>query len=638
VIFFCPIGNTKQIFNNTIDTKKAIEMKKSLLKLIILLFIFPGLTATLKAQDVYKDTLRIEEVVVTGSPVKVSKNNVPMSVSVVTNAQINESHESALLPILSGRVPGLFVTERGVTGFGVAAGSAGQITIRGIGGSPTTGVLMLIDGHPQFMGIMGHPLPDSYVASDVERVEVIRGSGSVLYGSNAMGGVINLITKKQTQEGFNGNARLMFGSYNTQKYMASGGFKKDKLSIFASGNHDKTDGHRENSEFKITNGYTKIGYELSKNLKMSGDFSLAAFEASDPGPNVVPVKKGESIDITRGYGAFTIENEFEKTSGSAKFFYNFGEHDVTDGFHSTDHNYGLNLFESLKLFKGNTITVGLDYINYGGMAENLKAMAGKGIVFADTAVHELAGYGFIQQTIAEKLTLNAGLRLSDHSVYGNEWIPSAGLAWQSGANTTWKASFSKGFRSPTVRELFLFGPNPKLQPETVFNYEAGVLRSFFGRKLNLELTGFLVEGDNLIITVPNVGLQNAGEVSNKGLEFSADANLSSKFNIHAAYSFIDMKTPVYATPEHQLFISSRYRLNKTMFMVSLQQVVNLDTDPSANVYAEDYTLVNAKVSHRLFQFAEVFVSAENLLDQQYEQNRNYTMPGTTFFAGLNLKF
>ncbi|WP_372650716.1 TonB-dependent receptor plug domain-containing protein, partial [Draconibacterium sp.] len=133
------------------------------------------------------DTITINEVVVTGTQVQVNRNNVPMAVSVVTRTQIEESDESALLPILNGRVPGLFVTERGVTGFGVAAGSAGQISIRGIGGSPTTGVLMLIDGHPQFMGIMGHPLPDSYVASDVERVEVIRGPASILYGSNAMG-------------------------------------------------------------------------------------------------------------------------------------------------------------------------------------------------------------------------------------------------------------------------------------------------------------------------------------------------------------------------------------------------------------------------------------------------------------------
>jgi len=613
-------------------------MKNIFLKSIVFLLIFPGVAATLKAQDMYEDTIRIEEVVVTGSPVKINRDNVPMSVSVVNSAQINESSESALLPILSGRVPGLFVTERGVTGFGVSAGSAGQITIRGIGGNPTTGVLMLIDGHPQFAGIFGHPLPDSYVASDVERVEIIRGSGSVLYGSNAMGGVINLITKKQAHEGFNGNARLMYGSFNTQKYMVSGGYKKDKLSIYVSGNQDKTDGHRDNSAFKITNAYTKIGYELNPHLKMSGDFSLAAFKASDPGPDTLSAKKGYDIDITRGYGAFTFENDYEKVSGSAKLFYNFGEHDITDGFHSTDYNYGLNLLESLKLFKGNTITVGVDYINYGGLAENLKAMNGKGIVFADTAVHELAGYGFVQQTIAEKLTLNAGLRLSDHSVYGAEWIPSAGLAWRFDENTTWKASFSKGFRSPTVRELFLFGPNPKLQPETVFNYEAGVLRSFFNRKLNLELTGFLVEGDNLIITVPNKGLQNAGEVSNKGIEFSADANPNAKLNFHATYSYINMKTPVYATPEHQLFFSTRYRLNETMFMLSLQQIANLDTDPSAKTFEESYTLVNAKISHRFCKYAEVFVSAENLLNQEYEQNRYYTMPGTTVFAGVNLNF
>jgi iron complex outermembrane receptor protein len=614
-------------------------MRKSIARSVCISCLVCGsLIGSLKAQDTIRDTVKIEEIVVTGSPVRVNRDNVPMSVSVVTSAQINESSESAVLPVLSGRIPGLFVTERGITGFGVSAGSAGQITIRGIGGSPTTGVLMLIDGHPQFMGIMGHPLPDSYVASDIERVEVIRGSGSVLYGSNAMGGVINLITKKQSQDGIHGNARLMYGSYNTQKYMASGGYKKDKLSIFVSGNRDKTDGHRANSAFEIANGYTKIGYALNSHLKMSGDFSLAGFKSSDPGPDTLWAKKGETIDITRGYGAFTVENEFDKISGSAKLFYNFGEHDITDGFHSTDHNYGLNFLESLKLVKGNTITAGIDYINYGGMAENLKAMAGKGIVFADTSVYELGYYGFVQQTFARELTLNAGLRLQNNSVYGTEWIPSAGLAWQLSKRTTWKASFSKGFRSPTIRELFLWGPNPKLQPETVFNYEAGILRSFFNRKLNLELTGFLVKGDNLIITIPMKGLQNAGEVSNKGLEFSADTNPSAKLNIHAAYSYINMKAPVYATPEHQLFISSRYRLGKTTFMLSLQQVVNLDTDPSAKVYQESYSLVNAKVSQRFCKYAEVFLSGENLLNQEYEQNRYYTMPGTTVFAGVNLNF
>ena len=355
-----------------------------------------------------------------------------MAVSVVNSKQIKESIETAILPVLNGRVPGLFVTERGIMGFGVSTGAAGQITIRGIGCSPTTVVLMLIDGHPQFMGIFGHPLSDSYVASDIERVEVIRGPGSILYGSNAMGGVINIITKKQTEDGFHGNANFMYGSYNTQKYMASAGYKKNKLSLFASINHDQTDGHRPNSDFNITNGYLKLSYQLNNNINVNTDFSLAHFKATDPGPDTLNAVRGSSLDITRGYWSFTVDNNYEKVSGSAKLFYNFGEHNISDGFHSTDANYGLNIYESIKLFKGNNLTLGADYLNYGGLAENELAMDGQGMIFKDTTVYDAGIYGFVQQTLFDRLTLNAGLRLQDHQVYGKELIPAGCLAYKIG--------------------------------------------------------------------------------------------------------------------------------------------------------------------------------------------------------------
>lgn len=585
-----------------------------------------------------KDTVKIEEVVVTGTPVRVNRNNVPMAVSVVNRSQIEETGESALLPVLNGKVPGLFVTERGVTGFGVAGGSAGQISIRGIGGSPTTGVLMLIDGHPQFMGIMGHPLPDSYVASDAERVEVIRGPASILYGSNAMGGVINIITKKQTAEGVNGNARVSYGSFNTQKYMGSVGYKKNKFSIFVSGNHDNTDGHRDHSEFKINNGYVKLAYDISKNFHVNTDFSLAAFDAADPGPDTINANPGEQIDITRGYWAFTLQNEFEKVSGALKVFYNFGEHNITDGFHSNDHNYGLNLYESLNLFKGNNLTLGVDYMNYGGMAENLLAMNGNGIVFADTVVSETGLYGFVQQSLFEDLTLNAGLRYQNHSVYGNQWIPSAGFVWRFANSATWKGNVSKGFRSPTIRELFLWGPNPELDPESIINYETGFSNSFFNQKMNAEITFFYVEGDNLIVTVPMQGLRNAGEISNKGIEFLVNAQPAKNLNLEATYSFIDMKNPVYATPEHHLYFSANYRWKKLQVMGSIQQISNLDNDPSPAVGSEDYTLVKAKAVYNINKYLKWYISGENLLNEKYEVNRYYTMPGATVFSGLNIVF
>lgn len=616
-------------------------MKNNIQPLLISLLIIILSSAFAHAQyySITKDTIEIDEVVVTGTPVKVNRNNLPISVSVVDRNQIEQSNESALLPILNGRVPGLFVTERGVTGFGVASGAAGQISIRGIGGNPTTGVLTLIDGHPQFMGIMGHPLPDSYVASDVERVEVIRGPASILYGSNAMGGVINIITRKQKSDGLQGSAKVSYGSYDTQKYMGSLGYKKNKFSVFGSVNHDQTDGHRPHSDFKITNGYLKLGYEINQHLSASTDFSTAAFKASDPGPDTINATPGEKIDIVRGYGAFTLLNDYEKASGAVKLFYNFGEHEITDGFHSTDHNYGLNMYEAFRPFKGNTFTAGFDYMNYGGMAENVLAMNGAGMLFADTTITEYAFYAFSQQTISKKITLNAGLRYQNNSKYGGKWIPSVGFAMDLGKQTTWKGTVSEGFRSPTIRELFLWSHNTELNPESIWNYETGISKTFLNQKMQAELTLFMVEGDNTIVYVgPPDGYLNSGEISNKGIEFEMNFQPVEQLKLNATYSYIHMKNPVYATPEHHLFLEATYQVNKLQLNATIQYVHNLDNDPSVVANKVSYTLANAKATYELTKNLKVYVSSENLFNTKYEVNRYYTMPGTTVFAGINVGF
>lgn len=600
-----------------------------------------SLTSASFAQEIIhsilQDTINLEEVVVTGTTMRVNRKNVPMSVSVVNNLQLSESTETNLLPILNGRVPGLFVTERGIMGFGVAGNAAGQISIRGIGGSPTTGVLMLIDGHPQFMGIFGHPLADSYVASDVERVEVIRGPASILYGSNAMGGVINIITKKQSKDGFHGNAHVMYGSYNTQKYMVSAGFKKKNFNVFASVNHDQTDGHRPNADFTITNGYIKTGWRLNENLTTSTDFGMAIFKTTDPGPDTLNSVPGNTLDITRGYWSFTLDNNYSKSSGSAKIFYNFGEHFISDGFHSNDANYGLNFYEAVKLFKNNSLTLGIDYLNYGGLAENEKAMGGAGIVFKDTSIFDAGFYGFMQQSLFERLTLNAGLRLQYHEVYGQEFIPSGGFTFKISDLTTWKGSVAKGFRSPTIQELYIWNHNSNLNPETIFSYEMGMHHNSLSQNLKLELTGFIVRGSNLIINVPMEGLQNAGEVSNTGIEFAATAKPAKDLALNLTYSYINMKKPVFATPKHHLWFSGNYTLKKFQIMSSLQFVNGLDTDPSNLVRSENYTLLNSKISYRATKFSELFLSAENLFDIKYETNKYYTMPGITIFGGIKVR-
>ena len=554
-------------------------MKKYVFLFMITIVIITKSGFSQQNKSILRDTIAIDEVVITGSKTSVNRNNVPLTVSVVSKEKIENSSESALLPVLSEQVPGLFVTQRGITGFGVSTGSAGQISLRGIGGNPNTQVLILLNGNPQFMGIMGHPLPDAYEASDVEKVEVIRGPASTLYGTNAMGGAINIITKEQKEDGFKANARIMYGSYNTQKYMANGGFKKNGFNVFASFNHDQTNGHRDSSDFKINNGYFRLGYDINDHFKINADFSLANFDATDPGPE--GSKAGYTYDITRGMGAIALDNKFGKTSGSLRFFYNFGEHNITDGFHSKDKNYGIVFYQAFNLIKGNTVTFGTDYKQYGGIAENVKAMNGIGMVFGDTTVWEMAGYAFIQQELFEKLVLNAGFRLEHNSVFGNEPVPTGGVAFNPTSSTTIKASVAKGFRSPTIRELYLWTPaNANLKPERMVNYEIGVLQKLMGNKLLLELTLFKAKGDNLIQTVmgpTGPKNENTGKFSNTGVEFAGTFKPNNMFTLSANYSYISMKEPIVASPEQQLFVSGTYKWAKLSINISLQHIHNLYT-------------------------------------------------------------
>lgn len=581
------------------------------------------------------DTITIdEEVVVTGSKIELSRKLVPLSVSQISKQNIENTGEINILPTISSYVPGVFVTERNILGFGVASGGSGAINIRGVSGSPNTGVLILIDGHPQYQGIFGHPLPDAYVASDVEKVEVIRGPASILYGSNAMGGAVNIITNKQHKDGTATNLGASYGSYNTQKYYGTVGYKKNKLSVFASINHDQTDGTRENTDFKITNGYTKIDYQISKYLQLTGDINLAQFEANDNGSVYAEEPQPFKIDIMRGKTALSLENDYSNLKGSLKVYHNFGEHDLSDGWHSTDRNSGAMLYQTFRLFKTNRLTVGADAKQYGGKGNNGKAKDSL------ITINETAFYAYMQQSILKKLFLSAGLRLENNSNYGNELVPMAGLNYTPTNNTTLKTSISKGVRSPTVMEMYLYAPNPDLNPERMINYEISWLQQFFNGLLNTELTLFAAEGENLIQVEkqgPMPKRENTGAFSNKGIEFSGKLTLTNELYLHTNFSYLNLDKPVLAAPEYQFNMSANYTYRIFNFNVSTQHINNLYTNVQPdNKQTQDYTLLNLRASAKLLKVATVFVAGNNLLNQKYEINYGYPMPEINFTGGIKI--
>ena len=611
-------------------------MKQKIYLTIILALLFQSGFS----QKVLKDSVQLNDVVVTGSKTGISRKVVPLSVSQISQKEIESTGQMNILPALNTFVPGIFVTERNILGFGVSSTGAGAITMRGISSSPNTDVLVLVDGNPQYQGIFGHPLADAYVSSDVEKVEIIRGPASILYGSNAMAGVINIITKKQKEDGFKINLGGSYGSFNTQKYFGTIGYKKDKLSAFASVNHDQSDGIRANTDFNITNGYAKVGYELSKQFSAIGDFSIAKFNANDNGPVNLPAVPFNT-DITRGKTSLSIDNKFENSEGGFKIYHNFGTHILSSHFYSNDNNTGIMLFQTFKLKSGTNITTGFEYKNFGGIANDSAINK-----YVNKSINELAVYAYAQQTLFEKLTVSAGLRLENNSIFGNELIPIGGLTYNLSDVTTFKASVSKGFRSPTIMELYLYAPNPALQPERMVNYEISWLQSLLNNKLNLELTAFKVKGDNLIQVVAPpfpAKRQNVGSFDNQGIEFSVKYAVCKNLFLHANYSYLNLSKPVIAAPRQQVNISANYTYKIWNLNVSTQYIEKLYVYNASNPFAPtiqttpDYFLLNARLSARPLKQLEIFVDGNNLTNTQYQINWGYPMAGINFNIGFNVK-
>lgn len=606
--------------------------------------------------------INLQGVVVTANKIQVNRNTVPLTISVIDREEIEASSESALLPVLSQRVPGLFVTQNGITGFGVNEGSAGMVNIRGVGQSNK--VLMLFDGQPQWAGVFGHSLPDTYVASDVERVEVIRGPGSLMYGSNAMGGVVNIITRHHRLEGRRTQARIMYGSYNTQKYMINNGYNIGKFSSFISLNHDRTDGHRPDSKFHITNGFANLGYRINDHYKMTGDLSLAKFKTQNPGTIEAP-KLDYLIDVLRGTTSFAMENQYEKTSGAIRVFYNWGNHEINDGyapggtprtylFRSDDHNTGVLLYQSFRLVEGNTFTAGIDYKNWGGHAWNDSINNNNKGELIDKTVNEVAGYVIMQQDLFDMLSLNAGVRYEHNSVFGGEWVPQAGVTVRPFDGNVIRASFSKGFRSPNIREMYMWGAaNADLKPENMLNYEVAVGQSFLDGRLYGEVTAFFIDGKNMIETVmvnppsefPKEN-RNVGTFTNKGIELEGRYQVCKNLNLDMNYSYLHTSKPLVAAPAHKLYVGATYAPGRFTFNASVQSIFDLyvrtpNEKNNISGIKEDYTVLNAKAAYRFGSREKglnLFVKGENLTATRYSINYGYPMPKAIFMGGIDVTF
>ena len=625
-------------------------MKKNMFSVLMATAVGTFLLPTQASAEELNDSLSLPEFVVTGTRNATDVRHLPMTVTVIGRETLIQQNQPSVLPTVMQQVPGLFVTSRSMMGYGVSTGAAGGINLRGISGGAGQ-LLVLIDGHPQYQGIYGHPISDSYQTLMADRVEVLRGPASVLYGSNAMGGVLNIVTRSMHQDGVKTHINLGTGSYGTIQTEASNQVRSGKFSSTVAAQYSRTDNHRPRMGFEQYGGYLKLGYDFTEHWKAYVDANITHFNSSYPGAESSPMFDADQW-ITRGVVSAAVENHYDRTSGALSVYSNFGRHKIDDGttdptkptqryFRSKDALTGISWYQSARLFEGNRLTVGADYMHIYGNAYYTSKQTGEVLVTSNKQSgrsyrNEIAGYVDFRQDLTTWLTVDAGVRVDHHSVSGTEWIPQAGIVVRPLATGEIKATASKGFRNPSMREMYLYPPsNEELEPERLWNYELSWRHRIGTFRYGANF--FYIKGDNMIQTVNRKNV-NTGEIENYGMELEADYRISSHWALNTNHSLLHMKNPVIAAPTYKGFLGANYNCCRWTVVAGLQYISGLYTAVGDQEQKENFCLLNASVSYNATKGLNLWVRGENLLAQRYEINLGYPLPRATFMGGVNITF
>ncbi len=609
-------------------------------KLIMAIGVF-FLSQTIYATEtVDSDSVKyqLDPMVVTATKIPGPQSELAATVTVIDETQLLRVANHSVLDALQEHVPGFYITERSVMGYGVSSGAAGGITIRGMGGSPVTGVLVLRDGRPDMMGLMGHPLPDAYSSEGIERVEVVRGPASFLYGTNAMAGVINLVSRTLHEPGFQTRVTAGGGSFQSRILSAGHGGNTGAFDYYLTASTRSSDGHRAFSDYEGDHYTLHAGFTASSSTRIELNANLSNSYLLDPGAVTATSWNGDHwYDIRRSGADLSLSHNSPWGESSIKVHGNFGRHKIYDGFRSTDRTAGAMMYHHFKPWSGQTLTVGLDWKQYGGDAENILTKLDYGEHF----ITEWAPYIHSQQWLCKKLLTSVGLRIEHHPLSDYEALPKVGMVYALRAGSHLRLSAARGFRSPSIRELYLFpAPTLDLQPEVMWNYELGFTQQVAGR-FKFDGVLFLANGRDLIRLTgswPKFQMVNSGAFEHTGYELSLEWLPAQPLQIGVSWSKNDLQDQTMYSPGKKFTVSAMYELGPLQLSVNLLRVMDLYAADFHKTPMADYTLVHAQASLHIWKPASFTLAVKNLFDESYQTFLNYPMPGRYVVGQTTLTF
>lgn len=592
---------------------------------------------------------QLNELVVTANRYATNKQEVGSSITVITAEELKQQQKQTVYDALR-MVPGVDVARMG------GSGSLTSVFMRGSNSDHT---LVLLDG-------VELNSPSSFNGGfdfahlnldNIERIEVLRGPQSTLYGSQAMGGVINIITKKGGDK-LSGYLTAEGGSHYTAKETAgiSGGYKRAHYALNVSRQDTKgisaanrKNGNTETDPYQNTTVSTRLGIapldNLDFDLSLRYSRSRTDLDGSDPAT--------WAFGDLRGYYSKT-EQLYLRSEGNLSLFDNLWEQKLgisyndtsTDDSEPSPTHYQGNVIKLdwqhvFHLHKTNDFTFGMErkdeYAKYNSMDE--KHTGTTSFYFQD------------QVKLFDRWFTTLGVRVDDHERFGTKATYRFATSYLiKETDTRLKGSYGTGFKAPTVAQLYhpTWGGNKDLKPEKSNGWDVGFEQYLLDKKLMLEASYFENSFSNLIVSDTNTWqLSNIDKAKTKGVELATTIRPLDTLSLRLGYTYLKAKDrtkdeQLLRRPKNKLSADVNYsfieKANLNLGLVYVGSRYDVDNFTYARRKMGSYMTMNLTASYDICKNFQIFGRAENLLNRKYEEISDYGTSGIAGYGGVKFSF
>jgi outer membrane cobalamin receptor len=575
--------------------------------------------------------LNLDAIVVTAAKYEKLLKDVPQSVTVIDAEELEKKSGKTLGEILQD-VVGLQVQRYG------AIGSQSSVSLRGMTSSQ---VLVLIDGRPINKFQDGLVDLSMIPVNNIASIEIVRGAASSLYGSNAMGGVINIITKKEAQN----SVKISYGTFNTFHNEVTVSNKLNDYTYTITASKDSSDGDRPNSAFEAKNINWYNGFKVSDETSIDLKMGFYDSKLGTPGATTFMDYDDKQFD-TKYYGDMEISLPHGLTMKSYINYNNMEfEEDTANKATHENRDSGAEIRMSRDFGGSNHIVIGAEYHDYDLESSEI----------GERSTFLASGYLQDEIKFKDKALLTIGGRHDSYKGTDDEFSSFAALLFYLTADTTFRLSVGESFRVPTFNDLYWPSTawaegNPNLTPEKGISSDLGIDMQVSNR-LWVRVSGFYSDVEDLINWAPgNDSIWRPYNIKSaiiKGLEMELKAKLSKYVTAEIGYTLLDTededtKKDIIYRPKNKIDAKLDMTVEKTSFTFSLNHVgKRYHNDPDINgdrIRLDKYTVYNAKLSHKFSDTTKVYLKGENIFDKEYVYQRDYPMPGIAFYGGMEVLF